>query len=148
MLGALFGTACGETVDPGADFSIADPIFDASFFYCRVEPMIFQQSCGAGNGAGESSASCHHTQTTFKVVDYAPPVADSCGGGVVPATGTTIPAEAQQNYQRAQAKMNRDPERAQLLLRPTGTAHPRAIFAKDSPEADLIREWATRASTQ
>jgi len=145
---------CGEenvlptTVDPGPDFSVADVIFDANFFYCRVEPMIFAQSCGAGNGMGESSANCHHTQTSFKIVDYTPLFADNCAGGVVPQQGSP-PNEAQQNYQRAQAKMNSDPQKAQLLIRPTGVAnHPRKIFDMSSPEADIIEEWATKFTTQ
>jgi len=145
---ALAAISCNETVDPGEDFSVADVIFDANFFYCRVEPMIFEQGCGAGNGSGESSASCHHTQTSFRVVDYSPLFADNCEGGVVPVSGSP-PGEAQQNYQRAQAKMNRDPGKALLLIKPTGVAtHPRTVFDNDSPEADLIREWATQYATQ
>jgi hypothetical protein len=145
---SLGATGCEERVDPGTDFSVADLIFDASFFYCRVEPMLFAQSCGAGSEAGESSANCHHTQTSFRLIDYSPLFADACGGGVVPTQGTP-PNEAQQNYQRAQAKMNRDPEKAALLLRPAGIAtHPRVIFDENSPEADLIREWATKFTAQ
>ena len=35
------------------------------------------------------------------------------------------------------------------FLRPTGKAqHPRVIFDASSPEADLIRQWATQYSTQ
>ena len=46
-------------------------------------------------------------------------------------------------------KMQIDPNLAPLLIRPTGKqAHPRQIFAADSPEADLIRQWATQFSTQ
>jgi hypothetical protein len=81
-------------------------------------------------------------------VEYSPLFADSCDGGAVPVSGNP-PTEAQQNYQRAQAKMNRDPSRALLLTKPTAaTRHPREIFSDDSPEADLIREWATKTSTQ
>lgn len=127
---------------------MADVIFDSTFFYCNVEPMIFAQGCGVGNGSGESAASCHATQTSFRVIDYTPHVADSCTDGVIPQ-GVSPPSQAQQNYQRAQAKMNRDPNKAALLLRPTGVAtHPRVIFDKNSPEADLIRQWATKFSTQ
>lgn len=140
--------ACDTTVEAGADFNIADIVFDANFFYCRVEPMLFAESCGPGSGAGESSASCHHTQTSFRITDYAPLFAETCEGGVVPQSGAP-PAAAKQNYERAQAKMNRDPARAPLLLKPTGVAvHPRQIFASDSPEAEVIREWATHFATQ
>jgi hypothetical protein len=45
--------------------------------------------------------------------------------------------------------MKRDPNLAELLLRPTGAAqHPRVIFGATSAEADVIRDWATRFSSQ
>ena len=59
------------------------------------------------------------------------------------------PVAAQQNYTAAQARMKRDPKLAQLLLRPTAKAtHPRKIFDENSPEADVIRQWATQFSSQ
>jgi hypothetical protein len=139
--------SCNQTVDSGPNFSVADPIFDANFFYCRIEPMMVQQKCGAGDGGSESAASCHFSQTSFVLVDYSPLYSDSCRGGDVPSGSP--PHAAQQNYERAQAKMNRDPNQAPLFLRPTGAAtHPRVIFAANSPEANLIRQWATKFSTQ
>jgi hypothetical protein len=75
-----------------------------------------------------------------------PLVADSCNG-IVP--GSQPPTAARQNYTASQARMNRDPELAPLLNRPTGeAAHPRTIFDSNSPEAEVIRQWATRFSTQ
>jgi hypothetical protein len=45
--------------------------------------------------------------------------------------------------------MQIDPSLAALLNRPTGTqAHPRSIFGAQSPEAEIIRQWATKFSTQ
>ncbi len=142
--------ACGEdgllpsTVDRGGDFAIAEIVYDQNYFYCVVEPVLFQASCGPGE-AGDGNG-CHFNRTSYRLSDYAPRVADSCEGlqpQVFP------PPEAQQNYQASQARMNRDPALAPLLLRPTGKAeHPRVIFGEDSAEADLIRQWATRFSTQ
>ncbi len=61
----------------------------------------------------------------------------------------TPPQAAQGNYQSAQAQMRRDPDLAPLFLRPTGgAAHPREIFAANSADADVIREWAERFSSQ
>lgn len=150
----LLLTACGEhgffptTVDPGPDFGVADVVFDEGYYYCKVEPMLFAQRCGPGDPArGEAANSCHATVTSFRLTEYTPLVADSCGDSVVPGTG--IPPIAQQNYQGAQARMRRDPDNAPLLLRPTGKAqHPRTIFEPTSLEADLIRLWATQYSTQ
>ncbi len=155
---ALLLVGCGEhgllptTVDPGPDFSVSDVVFNAGFYYCKVEPMLIEQRCGSGDPAqGDASNGCHATTTSFRFTEYMPPVADSCGGGVMPGT-LTIPQIAQQNYQGAQARMRRSPDGpppAPLLARPTGKAqHPRVIFDSMSAEADLIRQWATQYSSQ
>ena len=145
LVGALLLVGCGEhgllptTVDPGPDFSV-------------FEPMLIEQRCGSGDPAqGDASNGCHATTTSFRFTEYMPPVADSCGGGVMPGT-LTIPQIAQQNYQGAQARMRRSPDGpppAPLLARPIGKAqHPRVIFDSMSAEADLIRQWATQYSSQ
>ncbi len=147
-------SGCGEdglfpsTVDRGSDFNVADVVFDENYFYCKVEPEFFRLGCGPGDGAGDGSNNCHFNVTSFRLTQYAPLVGDSCNGGVVPGVGA--PAQARQNYQVSQAKMDRVPERAKLLTRPTsdGGDHPRKIFDLNSPTADLIRDWATKYSTQ
>lgn len=147
--------ACGEhgvfpaTVDEGPDFAVADVLFDRAFYYCRVEPMLFTSSCGAGDPTrGDAANGCHSAVTRFRLTEYMPLVAESCGGSVSPGQ-TAIPAAAQQNYQSAQARMRRNPETAPLLLRATGEAkHPRAIFTADSSEAETIRQWATQYSSR
>lgn len=151
---ALFLVQCGEqgfaptTVDPGPDFGVAEVVFDAGFYYCRVEPLFFAQRCGAGDpAAGDAANGCHFNVTSFRLTDYMPPVGDSCGDGVVPMV--PIPQPAQRNYQSAQARMRRNPDMAPLLLRATGRAeHPRTLFDAMSPEADVIRQWATQYSSQ
>ncbi len=147
--------SCGEegllptTVDPGPDFNVSQVVFDENFYYCAVEPMLFRQSCGAGDqGAGDASGGCHFNVTSYRLINYSPQVGESCEQGK-PAPGTSIPAAARQNYQLTQARMKRDPEVAPLLLRPTGqNTHPRTIFQEDSPDADLIRQWANQFSSQ
>jgi hypothetical protein len=75
-------------------------------------------------------------------------VSDTCEGGAL-GPGSLVPMAAQQNYAAAQARMKRDPNLAALLQRPLGNAqHPRKIFAEDSNEADVIRQWATQFSGQ
>jgi hypothetical protein len=150
LLMALAG--CGDhglfpsTVDPGPDFSVAEVVFDQGFFYCRVEPMMFTSGCGPG-GAGDPPNGCHSSVTPFRFVEYMPAVADTCNG-ITPAS-VSIPGAATQNYQAAQARMRRNPDQAPLLRYPTGQVqHPRTIFDQRSPEADLIRQWATQYSTR
>lgn len=151
---ALLITQCGEqglfptTVDPGADFSVAEIVFDAGYYYCKVEPVLVAQRCGPGDPAsGDAAGGCHYDATNFRLSEYMPPVAESCGGGVVPMVD--IPPAAQRNYQSAQARMRRNPDMAPLLLRAIGRAkHPRTLFAAASPEADAIRLWATQYSAQ
>jgi hypothetical protein len=155
-LGLTLGLiACGEqgllptTVEAGPDFSVADVVFEDAYYYCRVEPILFAQRCGPGDPAlGEAANGCHHNVTSFRLADYMPLVAESCGDGVVPGQAN-IPAAAQQNYQSAQARMKRNPDAAPLLQRATGRAqHPRTMFEDTSPEAEVIRQWATQYSTQ
>jgi hypothetical protein len=149
---ALF-PACGEegllptTDDPGPDFNVSEVVFDENFFYCRIEPMLFNRGCGSGDPAqGDASNGCHYNVTSYRLTDYSPLVAESCDGL---APQTNVPPAARQNYQLSQARMKRDPDLAPLLTRPTGeTVHPRTIFGSASAEADLIREWANQFSSQ
>ena len=151
---ASLTTSCGEqgqlptSVDPGTDFVQDDVTFDDQFYYCRVEPMLFQQSCGSGVAGMDPANGCHFSVTKFRLTDYMPRVAASCTGDVL-NPGTFVPVAAQQNYAAAQARMKRDPSLSALLQRPTGKAvHPRTIFAENSQEADVIRQWATQFSSQ
>ena len=138
--------AC-STVDPGQDFNIAEVVYDENYYYCQVEPMLVAKRCGAGDSSqGDSNGSCHFNVTSYRLRDYSPLVADSCNGN---SPQGPILGAARENYQSSQSRMQIDPEVAPLLTRPSGTqAHPRVIFDKTSPEADLIRQWATRFSTQ
>jgi hypothetical protein len=144
---------CGEegplptTVDPGPDFNVSEVVFDENYFYCRIEPMIFNRGCGPGDPSqGDPANGCHYNVTSYRLTDYAPLLGDNCDG-LVPQTN--IPPAARQNYQLSQARMKRDPELAPLLTRPTGkTVHPRTIFEPTSAEADLIRQWANQFSSQ
>jgi hypothetical protein len=142
---------CGEeglfptTVDPGADYSIAELVFDEEFYYCQVEPrVIFAHGCSNGI-AGDGG--CHARVTSFRIQEYAPRVSDACMGNVV--GNVLIPQTARQNYNSAQARMRRDADTAPLLLKPTGQqTHPRQIFDSNSDAAAAIREWATHVTTQ
>ncbi len=151
---ALCTASCGDdgllpkTIDPGADFVQEDVIFDDEFYYCRVEPVLFEQSCGSGVAGKDPQNGCHFSVTKFRLTDYMPRVSASCTGDAL-APGAIVPVAAQQNYTAAQARMKRDPNLAALLMRPTGkAAHPRQIFAEDSAQAAVIRQWATQFSSQ
>ncbi|HKO48314.1 MAG TPA: hypothetical protein VJV79_11350 [Polyangiaceae bacterium] len=145
---------CGDqgffptSVDRGADFAVADIVFDPNYFYCRVEPVLFANGCGSGDPSqGDSQGGCHFSATAYRLTDYMPRVSDSCGGGIVPGSG--IPEAAQHNYQTSQTRMKRDPNLAPLLQRPTQNySHPRKIFELNSMDADAIRQWATQFSNQ
>jgi hypothetical protein len=132
----LFG--CG-TVSTGQDIQIAPIVYDSSYFYCAVEPMIFAEHCGPGESSDPPSG-CHFSLPMFHLTDHAK----------VPCNGNTpdptmIPAEAQSNYTSASREMYQN----QLLNRPTQVAlHPRKIFDIDSQQATLIRTWATKYTSQ
>lgn len=141
---AVLGLAilgCG-TVDPGPNYQFAEVVFDQNFFYCKVEPMILNEKCGPGDPAKDTQG-CHFNVTEFHLQDHAPVACN----GIVP-TGQ-VPSEAQGNWGAASREMSTDPDRAPLLLRPTGKAfHPRQIFSEKSSQADLIRQWATHYSSR
>ena len=153
MVAALVMAGCGDhglfptTVDPGADFAVADIVFDENYFYCKVEPVLFANHCGGGDPQ-DPAGGCHFSATAYRLTDYMPRVGDSCGGGVVPSS-SNFPDTARNNYQTSQARMKRDPQLAPLLQRPTqNQVHPRQIFAADSADASVIRQWATQFSNQ
>jgi hypothetical protein len=155
LVGVLLSTSsCGDdgllptSVNPGSDFVQEDVHFDDQFFYCRVEPMLFEQGCGSGVAGKDPANGCHFSVTKFRLTDYMTHVSGSCVGDALGPT-SVVPVAAQQNYTAAQARMKRDPKLAALLLRPTGKAtHPRKIFDENSPQADVIRRWATQFSSQ
>jgi hypothetical protein len=161
LVGLVLSTSsCGDdgllpkSVNPGSDFVQEDVIFDDEFFYCRVEPMLFAQGCGSGSGSDPANG-CHFSVTKFRLTDYSPLVGDPtrpdgvrCAGDAL-GPRSVVTMAAQQNYTAAQARMKRDPQLAALLQRPlTHAQHPRQIFADNSAEADVIRQWATQFSSQ
>ncbi len=133
---------CG-TVDPGQDIQFSPIVYDSSYFYCAVEPMLLAEHCGPGESSDPPSG-CHFSLPMFHLTDHMP----------VPCNGNTpdpsqIPSEAQSNYTSASREMSTDPSKNQLLNRPTqNAAHPRKIFAIDSQQANLIRTWATKYTSQ
>jgi hypothetical protein len=161
----LTSVACGDqgffptTVDPGVDFGVADIVFDQNYFYCKVEPVLFANSCGSGDPKkGDASGGCHYSATAYRLTDYMPHVGDTCNGGTSPGV-SNFPDAAKHNYQTSQARMKRDPDLAPLLQRPTqNQVHPREIIDIDSmdpatrmralADADAIRQWATQFSSQ
>jgi hypothetical protein len=139
-------TAC--TLDVGENFQVAEVVYDDSFFYCQVEPMLFQQGCGSGDASrGESAQGCHFNRQRLRLTDYSPLTAEQCIDGELAGYG--VPQAAQQNYQSAQLQMEVDPDRSPLLNRPTSeVAHPRVIFELTSEQADVIRTWGARYSSR
>jgi hypothetical protein len=135
-LGAAVQAACGH-VDPGSDFQVASVVYDKNYFYCAVEPMLFAQRCGPGDSGTDPAGTCHFTIPRFTLTDHEPV---RCTGNVPEGP---IPREAQQNFQAAASKMSPNADDAPLLLHPTKQSrHPRLIFEADSPEAEVLRNWA------
>jgi hypothetical protein len=67
---------------------------------------------------------------------------------VVPA-GVPIPPQAKNNYTNASSKMALNYQDAPLYNRPTGNkAHPRVVIPSDDPDAQIIKDWAQKFSTQ
>lgn len=147
--GAVLLAAPGcETVEPGPNFVVADERFDPDYFFCKVEPeVLFAKRCGSGDpGAGDRAGGCHFNASAVSGMalrDH-PPV--DCGGGERPVNRGQIGAgsPAQANLEAATIVMSRDYTTAPIFVRPTGANHPRAIFPKNDPAADILRTWAQR----
>lgn len=144
---SFLAQAC-ETVEPGPNFVVADERFDPDYFFCKVEPdILFAKKCGSGDpGQGDRANGCHFNPAAVSgmaLVQH-PPV--DCGGGERPVNRGQIGAgsPAQANLESASIVMSRDFSTAPIFVRPTGANHPRAIFPKNDPAADILRTWAQR----
>ncbi len=143
---ALATTAC-TTVDPGPNFVVPDEQFDADFFFCRVEPeLLFAKKCGPGDpAAGDPANGCHFNSSAVSgmaIANHAP--IECAGDHPISRAQLGAGSPAQGNLQAASLVMSRDVATAPIYLRPTGANHPRAIFAKDDPVVEVLREWARR----
>lgn len=146
---SIFGgliAAC--TVDVGENFQVAEIVYDENYFYCQVEPVLFERGCGSGDPSlGETAQGCHFNRQRLRLTEYQPLTSEQCDASF--EGELLVSPAAQQNYQSAQLQMEVDPERSPLLNRPTSTvAHPRVIFELDSAEAEIIRAWGSRYSSQ
>ena len=139
-------TAC-TTVDPGPNFVVESKTFDPDFFFCHVEPeLLFAKGCGTGDASKGESNSCHFNSSAVSGMALVAHPAVDCGGGDHPADRTQIGSGSppQGNLQAASLEMNTDYLTAPIYVRPLGNNHPRAIFAKDDPVVDVLRQWAQK----
>jgi len=143
----LASAAC-TTVARGSDFSVPEESFNEDYFFCHVEPaLIFGKRCGPGDpAAGDSSGGCHFNAAAVSGMALIDHPAVDCGGGEHPVSRSQIGSgsPARGNLQAVSLVMSRDYVTSPLYLRPTGANHPRAIFAKDDPVADVIKTWAQK----
>ena len=146
---ALAACAVGcNTVDPGPNFVVPQEQFDADYFFCHVEPeLLFGRKCGSGDpGAGDPSNGCHFNSSAVSGMALLDHPAIDCGGGDHPVSrgqvGSGSPAQG--NLQAASLEMSRDYLTAPILIRPTGSNHPRAVFNKDDAVVNVLKTWATK----
>ena len=147
LCGLLVALAGCTTVDPGPNFVVPDEQFDADFFFCRVEPeLLFAKKCGPGDpGAGDPANGCHFNSSAVSgmaIANHAP--VECANGRPVNRVQLGAGSAAQGNLQAASLVMSRDVDTAPIFLRPTGANHPRAIFPKEDPVVEVLREWARR----
>src|SRR5688500_4280969 len=92
---ATLSVAC--TLDVGENFQVAEIVYDETYFYCQVEPMLFAQGCGAGDpNLGESAQGCHFNRQRLRLTDYGPLAGEQCSDGLQGDLG--VPQAARQNY--------------------------------------------------
>lgn len=135
-----------STIDPGPNFVVPDEQFDADFFFCRVEPeVLFNKKCGPGEPGLDPANGCHFNSAAVSGMAIAPhPPVDCADGRPVNRGQVGAGSAAQGNLQAASLVMSRDFQTAPIFLRPTGQNHPRVIFPREDPVANVIREWAQK----
>lgn len=144
MMGGIAGCS---TVDPGPNFVVPDEQFDADFFFCRIEPeLLVNKKCGAGDpGAGDPANGCHFNSSAVSGMALRNHGPVECAGDRPTNRALLSPGGAAQgNLQAVTLDMSRDVLTAPLYLRPTGQNHPRAIFGRDDPFVEVLRQWAQR----
>jgi hypothetical protein len=137
------------SIDPGGDFTPPITAFDPDYFYCHVEPgFIFANKCGPGDPSkGDAANGCHFNAsvvTGMALRDH-PPV--NCGGGDHPVDQTQVGTggPAQSNFEAASLEMSRQYTTAPIFVRPSGSNHPRPIFASsDTTVNSLLATWASK----
>jgi hypothetical protein len=135
------------TIDPGPDFQSPYAVFDADFFYCHVEPeLIFQRSCGSGDTSkGDPPNGCHFNSSVVTGMALINHPGVACGGGNHPVDRTQIGtgSAAQGNYLAASLEMSHQYVTAPIFVRPSGSNHPRQIFAASDIQVNqLLLTWA------
>jgi hypothetical protein len=143
LLAPLLGCT---TIDPGPNYVVADVTFDASYFYCHIEPaFIFANKCGPGDPSLDTANSCHFNPSAVSGMPLIDHPAVDCAGGDSPVDMTEIGtgSPAQSNYVSVAAEMSRSYTSAPLLVRPSGHSHPRAVISATDPTVDmLLATWA------
>jgi hypothetical protein len=141
----ILGVSVCSTIEPGDRPGITDPVYDADFFYCEIEPnVLMAKSCATGDSAQGDMGGCHASATPFRLLPLDVNAAVQCMGDRVIGD---VSLTSRSNYTAAQAEMTQNPDTTPLLTHPTGRAiHPRTIFDASSSEADLIRQWAAKSS--
>jgi hypothetical protein len=138
------GAPACTTVDPGPNFVVPDEVYDADYFFCRVEPeVLFGRKCGSGE-PGDNNG-CHFNSSAVSGLAMAnhPPI-DCANEKVVNRAQVGAGSAAQGNLQAAQLAMSRDYKTAPLYLRATGQNHPRKIFEPTDPVVEVIKTWAQK----
>jgi len=151
----VLATAGCTSVDPGPNFSVEQPVFNADYFYCHVEPeLIFAKSCGSGDSSqGDPNNGCHFNPAAVSGMQLQNHQPVDCGGGDHPIDTTQVGTGSapQQNLITVSEEMSRDYTSAPLFLRPSSvngqppSAHPRAIFDQNDPQVNqLLATWASK----
>lgn len=145
LIAATTALVSCTTVDPGPNFVVPDEQFDADFFFCKVEPeLLIAKKCGPGDGSDPANG-CHFNSSAVSGMAIAAhPTIDCVDNRPTNRAQVGAGSAAQGNLQAVSLVMSRDYATAPIYLRPTGSNHPRAIFAKEDPVVDVLRQWAQR----
>ena len=136
----LPGVGACTSVDPGANYVVPAQDFNASYFYCFVEPkLIFGKSCGDNGSHG-----CHYSDKVPEMELIEHPAVTCANGQPTDQTQVGAGSAAASNYSAVSLEMDSDYMNAPIYIWPTQivAAHPIQVFKPDDPVVQYLAAWA------
>lgn len=135
-----FATAGCESIDPGPDYVVPLVEYNASYFYCELEPnLIFAKGCG-----DDGSHGCHFSNKVPALVLYDHPPVTCVNGQPSDPTQIGMGTYPTDNLAAVSIQMDPDYLNAPIYTWPTQivSAHPKQVFLPSDPVVQYIATWA------
>jgi hypothetical protein len=141
MFACVLGGAGCTSIDPGTNYVVPLQDFNASYFYCFVEPnYIFGKGCG-----DDGSHGCHYSNKVPELVLVEHDPVTCVNGQPTDMTQIGVGSPAQSNLSAVSLQMDTDYLDAPIYTWPTQivAAHPKQVFMPGDPVVQYLATWAT-----